>query len=94
MCACYDATNNASCNNEEDMKHIEEKQKRTEGQLPESYLLCRDCDGTWVDGRNGTCAHCPHPTTSKDFHLCLMCALDEKRCQHCGQEISINISSC
>lgn len=62
--------------------------------LPESYLLCRDCDGTWVDSRHGDCGHCEGDTTSKDFHLCLACALRTHRCQHCGQQVHVHITSC
>jgi len=73
-----------------------QKQKREEQQppLPESYLLCRECDGTWVDSRHGACAHCPMHTTSQDFHLCLSCALAERCCQHCGSEIHVHIANC
>jgi hypothetical protein len=62
--------------------------------IPESYLLCRECDGSWVDARNGSCAHCREHTTSKDFHLCLSCALRERKCQNCSQEIEVNIPTC
>ncbi len=73
-------------------KHKQERQRSEP--LPESYLLCRECDGTWVDSRHGSCTHCSVHTTSQDFHLCLSCALSEKRCQHCGQEMHIHIAKC
>jgi hypothetical protein len=78
------------------MKQLQkQKQERQRSEpLPESYLLCRECDGTWVDSRNGTCMHCSVHTTSQDFHLCLSCALSEKRCQHCGQEMHVHIANC
>ncbi len=62
--------------------------------VPESYLLCHDCDGTWVDAHHGNCTHCEEHTTSRDFHLCLACALRERRCQHCGEEIQVRITTC
>lgn len=62
--------------------------------VPESYVLCRDCDGSWVDANHGACAHCDGGTTSKDFHLCLSCALREHRCQHCGEQVHLHIASC
>lgn len=76
------------------MKQLQKQKRESLPELPESYLLCRECDGTWVDSRHGSCAHCPMHTTSQDFHLCLSCALREKRCQHCGGEINIRITSC
>ena len=75
------------------MKQIEPKRQSSQP-LPESYLLCRECDGTWVDSRDGTCSHCTGHTTSQDFHLCLACALREKRCQHCGDEMVLGITTC
>lgn len=77
----------------EGTKQLGEKQCAPEP-VPESYLLCRDCDGTWVDSRNGRCAHCPLETQSRDFHLCLVCALRQHKCQHCGQEMQIRITAC
>ena len=74
------------------MKQLNKKE-RTEP-VPESYLLCRECDGMWVDARDGRCAHCSGQTTSKDFHLCLSCALRERRCQNCSQEIEVHIATC
>lgn len=62
--------------------------------VPESYLLCHECDGSWVDANHGRCAHCEEKTTSKDFHLCLSCALREHRCQHCGEQVRLHIASC
>jgi hypothetical protein len=73
------------------MKELE-KQKRPEP-LPESYLLCPECDGTWVDSRHGHC-HCGEHTTSRDFVLCLACALNHQKCQHCGQQVRVRISRC
>lgn len=75
------------------MKQLENKNHEAP-QLPESYLLCRECDGTWVDARDGQCSHCTHETTSRDFHLCLACALREHRCQHCGDQMHIRITTC
>lgn len=74
------------------MKQLQ-KQKQSDP-LPESYLLCRECDGTWVDSHHGDCAHCTQDTSSRDFHLCLACALHEHRCQHCGQDIQVHITKC
>jgi hypothetical protein len=76
----------------EGMKELH-KHKRTQ-ELPESYLLCSECDGTWVEAKHGQCHECPHDTASSDFHLCLTCALDQRRCQHCGQRMHIRITSC
>ncbi len=77
------------------MKGGLQKQKQPQQEpIPESYLLCHECDGTWVDSRIGKCAHCSMHTTSQDFHLCLSCALREKRCQHCGQEMHVHITKC
>ncbi|MBP6885740.1 MAG: hypothetical protein KBC02_00645 [Candidatus Pacebacteria bacterium] len=76
------------------MRHLQKQKRSQQPELPESYLLCPECDGTWVDSRHGSCAHCPIGTSSQDFHLCLSCALHEKRCQHCGQEITVKIANC
>jgi hypothetical protein len=61
--------------------------------IPESYLLCPECDGTWVDASNGQC-HCGEHTTSSDFMLCLACALTQHRCQHCGEHVHVKIAQC
>jgi hypothetical protein len=73
------------------MKQLE-KQKQSEP-LPESYLLCRECDGSWVDSRHGKCT-CGQHTTSRDFELCLSCALTKHQCQHCGEHMQVRISVC
>jgi hypothetical protein len=76
------------------MKEGTKQLRKHEEPVPESYLLCTECDGTWVDSKHGRCTDCPLNTTSKDFHLCLGCALREHRCQHCGQRMHIHITSC
>ncbi len=73
---------------------LEKEQKLPLPVVPESYLLCSECDGTWVDAHHGRCTHCAEHTTSRDFHLCLACALREKRCQHCGEQMQVRIASC
>lgn len=65
----------------------------TTGRMKESYLLCPHCDGQWVDAHPRTCA-CGKPATSRDFVLCLACALQRRRCQNCGKRVSVKIDSC
>lgn len=63
------------------------------GHLKESYLLCPHCDGRWVDANPRLCG-CGQPATSKDFLLCLACALQHRRCQHCGKRVQVRIEQC
>ena len=76
------------------MKELHKQKNKSSEPLPESYLLCRECDGTWVDSHHGNCAHCAGATTSRDFHLCLACSLRECLCQHCGDQVQVHISQC
>ena len=61
--------------------------------LKESYLLCTHCDGQWVDAKPRTC-DCGLTASSKDFILCLACALRRRRCQHCGKKVNVRIDCC
>jgi hypothetical protein len=80
------------------MKQLDKKptEKRISPQppVPESYLLCRDCDGSWVASSHGVCRRCTKQSSSSDFRFCLACALHDHRCQHCGSDIELKIYSC
>lgn len=78
----------------EGMTQLNKEDAKAPGSIPESYLLCRECDGTWVDSRHGECTACAEHTTSRDFRLCLSCALRDRRCQHCAEQVEVRIANC